>query len=180
MTPCRGDIHGALLRLRVGRVATFMTPILYPQRKPLRLAGYDYRTGGAYFVTICTKDRVSWFRKSAIARIFMETWESLPGRIAGVRLDVLVVMPNHVHFIVWMADRRPSNPSISLGETIRQLKAVVSRRARLAGYAGFAWHRNYYEHVVRDGRDLRRIREYIRDNPSAHERDHENPDGGIA
>ena len=175
MTPC-SDIHGALLKF----IGAFMAPTSYPQRKPLRLPGHNYRSEGAYFVTICTKDRVSWFRKGAIARIFMETWASLPSRFAGVRLDAIVVMPDHVHFIVWMADRRPSNPSISFGEAIRQLKAVVSRRARLAGYAGFAWHRNYYEHVVRDDRDLRRVREYIKDNPSAHERDHGNPDGGIA
>ena len=28
-----------------------------PKRKPTRLKGYDYSTPGAYFITICTKDR---------------------------------------------------------------------------------------------------------------------------
>lgn len=28
-----------------------------PIRKPTRLKGYDYSTPGAYFITICTKDR---------------------------------------------------------------------------------------------------------------------------
>jgi len=28
-----------------------------PKRKSTRLKGYDYSTPGAYFITICTKDR---------------------------------------------------------------------------------------------------------------------------
>ena len=28
-----------------------------PKRKQIRLAGYDYSSAGAYFVTICTQDR---------------------------------------------------------------------------------------------------------------------------
>jgi len=28
-----------------------------PERKPTRLKGYDYSTPGAYFITICIKDR---------------------------------------------------------------------------------------------------------------------------
>ncbi len=33
------------------------------------------------------------------------------------------------------------------------------------GSAGNLWHRNYYEHVIRDQADLNRIRKYIEDNP---------------
>ena len=28
-----------------------------PKRKPTRLKGYDYSQNGAYFITICVKDR---------------------------------------------------------------------------------------------------------------------------
>lgn len=35
---------------------------------------------------------------------------------------------------------------------------------------------NYYEHIVRDERDLRRIRQYIHDNPASWAMDMENPD----
>ncbi|MCJ7706802.1 MAG: hypothetical protein MUO38_04200, partial [Anaerolineales bacterium] len=38
------------------------------------------------------------------------------------------------------------------------------------------WQRNYYEHVVRDEEDLRRIQKYIANNPLAWETDEENPD----
>ena len=34
-----------------------------PKRKPTRLKGYDYSTPGAYFITICTKDRKEMLSK---------------------------------------------------------------------------------------------------------------------
>ena len=37
------------------------------------------------------------------------------------------------------------------------------------------WHRNYYEHVIRDEADLNRIREYINGNPARWAEDEENP-----
>ena len=33
----------------------------YPKRKPNRLKAYDYSQNGAYFVTVCTKDRKNLF-----------------------------------------------------------------------------------------------------------------------
>ena len=38
----------------------------YPKRKPLRLPHYDYSSPGAYFVTICTKDRRCILSKIAV------------------------------------------------------------------------------------------------------------------
>jgi hypothetical protein len=37
------------------------------------------------------------------------------------------------------------------------------------------WHRGYYEHVIRDGRDLDRIRKYILENPLNWNSDDEHP-----
>ena len=39
-----------------------------PNRKPNRIAGYDYSQSGAYFITICTQDR-----KKILSRIFVGT-----------------------------------------------------------------------------------------------------------
>ena len=38
------------------------------ERKPNRIAGYDYSQSGAYFITICTQDR-----KKILSRIFVGT-----------------------------------------------------------------------------------------------------------
>ncbi len=38
------------------------------------------------------------------------------------------------------------------------------------------WQRNYYEHIVRNERELRAIQQYILDNPLKWDLDRENPD----
>ena len=37
------------------------------------------------------------------------------------------------------------------------------------------WQRNFYEHIIRDENNLKRIREYIINNPLKWELDNENP-----
>jgi REP element-mobilizing transposase RayT len=37
------------------------------------------------------------------------------------------------------------------------------------------WQRNYYEHIIRNDRELQAIRQYICDNPLNWEQDQENP-----
>lgn len=44
-----------------------------PQRKPTRLDGFDYSAPGAYFVTICTKDK-----KCLLGEIVGDDWASSP------------------------------------------------------------------------------------------------------
>lgn len=43
-------------------------------------------------------------------------------------------------------------------------------------FPGKLWRRNYYEHVIRDERDLNAIREYVSNNPASWEQDNENPE----
>ncbi|TAK32134.1 MAG: hypothetical protein EPO21_16035 [Chloroflexota bacterium] len=68
------------------------------------------------------------------------------------------------------------NRAPTLGEVVRAFKAATTRAIRVAGYAGFGWQRNYYEHVVRDEADLDRVREYIANNPARWAEDEENPE----
>ena len=48
----------------------------FPKRKPTRLAGYDYGTPGAYFITICT-----YRRKCILSEFVGEGAETLPYKI---------------------------------------------------------------------------------------------------
>ena len=34
---------------------------VFPRRKTIRLPNYDYSTSGAYFITVCTKDKKMLF-----------------------------------------------------------------------------------------------------------------------
>jgi REP element-mobilizing transposase RayT len=72
----------------------------HPARRSIRLPGYDYRTPGAYFVTICAYRRELLFADPAVDAMIRESWDSLPEHLPNVRLDAFIVMPNHVHGII--------------------------------------------------------------------------------
>jgi REP element-mobilizing transposase RayT len=84
-----------------------------PNRRSLRLKGYDYAQAGAYFVTICTQGRVCLFgevvdgemRLNAAGAVVDAEWHGLPRRFPGIQTDAFVVMPNHVHGIIHVGAR---------------------------------------------------------------------------
>lgn len=50
----------------------------------------------------------------------------------------------------------------SLGAIIRSYKSAVTKEINYLGLTQIkVWHRNYYEHIIRDDRDLENIRRYI-------------------
>ncbi|PWN06866.1 transposase [Rhodohalobacter mucosus] len=79
-----------------------------PDRRSIRLQGYDYSNPGEYFVTICTQNRECVFgdvvkHKMAlneIGDIARYYWYRIPERYDDVVIDAFVVMPNHVHGII--------------------------------------------------------------------------------
>ncbi len=81
-------------------------------RRSLRLHGYDYTQAGAYFVTICVQDRHCAFgkvidgimRQSPIGEVAYRFWQEISDHFTHVTLDAFVVMPNHVHGIVFIVD----------------------------------------------------------------------------
>ena len=58
-----------------------------------------------------------------------------------------------------------------------QFKSIVTKRINgLRNVTGLpVWQRNYYEHIIRDERELGRITRYIESNPSMWAEDDENP-----
>jgi|SRR5215813_1948793 len=165
-----------------------------PRRHSLRLPTYDYAQGGAYFITICGHGRQCLFGRivgsqmqmNEIGAAIEEEWFRSP-TVRKIVLDAFVVMPNHVHGIVFMdsvgATGRSPGPrsglrSASLGSFVGNLKAATTRRVRMLGRAPDrpVWQRNYYEHIIRDDEDLNAIREYIENNPANWGNDRQNPD----
>ncbi|GBC96100.1 hypothetical protein HRbin16_01901 [bacterium HR16] len=83
-------------------------------RHSIRLPGYDYTQAGAYFVTLVTHQRECLFGEivdgemllNEIGRIVRDEWF----RSAEIRREIVldpdefVVMPNHIHGIVWICD----------------------------------------------------------------------------
>ncbi|MBI2918370.1 MAG: transposase [Chloroflexi bacterium] len=148
-------------------------------RRSVRLPGYDYSEAGAYFVTIVVQDRACAFgdvvngemQPNNTGEIVRAEWLSLPARFASIRLDAFIVMPNHLHGIIVLQD----SPTPTLEQIVRAFKAVATRQIHLSTNQGFAWQRNYFEHVIRDEESLERIGEYIINNPVQWELDRENP-----
>ena len=157
-----------------------------PARKPNRLKNYDYASPGAYFITICTKDKKCIFwqkvgetirqpedvQLSKLGKIVKMAIENIPKHYPSLSLENYVVMPNHVHLLlqisgqpmaapthasVGAATSRPRAPRIS--QAVGQMKAAASRQA------GFPlWQKLFHDHVVRNDKDYQRIWEYIQTN----------------
>jgi REP element-mobilizing transposase RayT len=112
-------------------------------------------------------------RLNDMGTIVHQTWDDLPTHYHGVDLDVFIVMPNHVHGVVILADRSERRHAIS--EIVRGFKTFSARRVNeRAGSRGVLWQRGYYEHVIRNEKALDRIRAYIANNPRRWADDPEN------
>ena len=81
-------------------------------RRSIRLKHYDYSQPGAYFVTICTHARACVFGDvvdgtmvlNDAGKMAAQCWRAIPEHFPHVALDVFVVMPNHVHGILFIRD----------------------------------------------------------------------------
>jgi putative transposase len=65
----------------------------------------------------------------------------------------------------------------TLGAIIGQFKSRVTKRLwKIPELSGTPiWQRNYYEHIIRNEREMERIWHYIESNPAMWEKDDENP-----
>jgi putative transposase len=160
-------------------------------RRSIRLKGYDYTTVGGYFVTICTAKREHLFgaienadmKLNSFGRIVHDHWHNLPSHYPTIMLDEFVIMPNHIHGIIFLADK-PKEQTIeaskikypALSEVVRAFKSFSSRLINMErGTSGTAvWQQNYYEHIIRNDETLDRLRTYIVSNPARWENDPDN------
>jgi REP element-mobilizing transposase RayT len=79
-------------------------------RKLQRLKSFDYSTDGAYFITICIANRENLFGEivngkmipNACGKVAQKCWQEIPNHFPDTRLDEFIVMPNHIHGIVWI------------------------------------------------------------------------------
>jgi len=170
-------------------------------RHSVRLKGYDYSCTGAYFITICAWNRECIFgeiiegeiKLNACGTIVQQEWMRTRDLRPNIELDEFVVMPNHFHGIVIinagnicrdMARHAPTGRQFakpianSLSTVIGAFKSSVTKLINiLRNTPGMpVWQRNYFERVIRNEKELFRIREYIRINPAQWDIDEENPD----
>jgi REP element-mobilizing transposase RayT len=96
-------------------------------RHSIRLRGYDYTREGAYYFTICCHQRRCLLGEikdgimhlNLVGATVKAVWESLPRHFPLIELDAFVVMPNHVHGIIFITDNSGNcNPNHNNNRTL--------------------------------------------------------------
>ena len=71
-------------------------------RRSVRLPAHDYAQDGAYFVTICTHERQCILEDARFNAIAERAWREIVSPPPNADASDFVIMPNHVHGIVWI------------------------------------------------------------------------------
>jgi putative transposase len=95
------------------------------------------------------------------------SWREIPSHYPAASTDAFVVMPNHVHGILWL---ERAGHALPLPRVVSSFKAAVSRQAGRP-----LWQRSFHDRIIRDERELLALRQYVRDNPLRWALDRENP-----
>ena len=103
--------------------------MILPDRKKNRLENYDYSQNGAYFITICTRDRKKILSEivgadtirpyeiilSQYGKIVDKAINNIANIYENISVDKYVIMPDHVHMILRITNnggRMVSAPTI--------------------------------------------------------------------
>ncbi len=129
-----------------------------------------------------------------LGKIIEDEWQKTKLVRRNVDLDYYVIMPNHLHGIIILngierrddpMGRLPNNAECeiiknetmqrivstktlkanSLGSIVGQFKPVCTKRIRALGYKCFSWQSSFYDRIIRNEKELYKIRKYITDNP---------------
>ena len=152
-----------------------------PQRKATRLKSFDYSNRGRYFITICTQNR-----RQILSRIVgtgvldgPKSVELLPfGEIADKYINQLndhyddisvegyVVMPNHIHIMLFVSGDGASRTSPPTKQHSR-VSQFVSTFKRFCNkeYGANIWQRHFNDHIIRNHEDYEEHLRYIHENP---------------
>jgi REP element-mobilizing transposase RayT len=154
-----------------------------PKRKHPRLKKYDYSLPGAYFVTICTRNRSCVLSRivgrglAPAVRDKVECLEygkvaeqqllSLEKRYPYLRIDNYVIMPNHIHVIfVLIKGTAGASPRPTVMDIVGAFKSLTTLECKKRGLSDKLFQDSFYEHVIRDREDYEARVKYIYDNPA--------------
>jgi len=146
-----------------------------------RLSGWDYRRNAYYFVTICIRNRLPAFgfvnnKKMILNELGNFTDQSIQGihqNKENVTIINHVVMPNHVHILLYLNNSLESKktnkfgPLIpnSLSSLINHFKGRVTKFAKEKSLPWPGWQDRFDERIVKDENTRDTINQYISNNP---------------
>jgi len=127
-------------------------------KKQLRLPAADYMGCRAYFVTVCTENRATFFSDPATGHWLLK---KLIATVAGFSfaLHAYCIMPDHLHFV-----------SEALADACDLIKFVEGFKQRTAyefskSRGTRLWQRRYYDHILRPSDAIEDVACYIWWNP---------------
>ena len=137
-----------------------------PDRKKNRLENFEYNQDGAYFITMCVKDR-----RRILCDIVGDDAHIVPKKYGLIvekyihnvpEIEKYIIMPDHIHFIIRIENgtMSVSSPTNKVANIVRSIKTLTTKEI---GEPIF--QRSYYDHVIRNQRDYDEIWEYIENNP---------------
>ena len=116
-------------------------------------------SGHVYHVTTATYLRQPLFAEFVSARIVIGRLND-PALLEGTELLAWVVMPDHVHLLLQLAEAG------SLSRCVNRLKGAAARALNLEfGRKGPVWQRSFHDHLLRQEEDLATVGRYIVANP---------------
>ena len=135
-----------------------------PKRKPARLKDFDYSSQGAYFVTICTKDKqkilcdiVGAIHESpeiqlSLNGMIVDKYINQLNTCFALNIDKYVIMPNHIHMVIFVGERSIRESTLRkrsiISNAVGYLKMNASRDIHKNGFNDTIWQRSSYNKVV--------------------------------
>ena len=177
----------------------------FPQRKSIRLKGYDYSQNGYYFITVCTKNRECLFGNISDGKMVLNNY----GNIAyseiintnnvrpNVEIKNHIVMPNHIHIIIAIVGAyciRPNDTQITKSDNQNKIdiadvcnaslrspsqsvgSIIRGIKGSISKQCGFSvFQHSYHDHIIHNEKSYQKIYEYVENNSLRWELDCHNP-----
>ena len=155
-----------------------------PTRKNNRLPCYDYSQNGAYFITICTKNKKCILSRivgggvldapkvnlTKFGNVVDERIRSMNDVYDHIKTEKYVIMPNHIHLLIHIYDRdktcgkgtsrTPSPTNALIPSYVSTLKRMCNRSIGMD-----IWQRSYHDRVIRGEKEYQMIWQYVDTNP---------------
>lgn len=156
----------------------------HPVRKKLRLENQDYRSPGYYHIVILTENRENILghidqgimNLSPFGQVFQGILENISDVMSNIEIIKFQVMPNHVHLLINLVEIDDSKKSVSIPEFVSRIKTYSVWKYKNDQSSENnpkiptrAWHRSYYDHILRSDEEAELTFKYIEFNPDQYE-----------
>lgn len=131
-------------------------------RKSFHLKNFDYRgSSNEYFLTLCTVNKQCYFLNNEMAKVISDEIEFRKNNLNEIKAYCFCVMPDHLHMLLSFTE----NYHKSLQNWVSSFKRYTTKVMNELFSIKPLWQQNFYEHIVRKEESLRKIAEYILNNP---------------